>query len=93
MSHTPTPWAFNGLHIYAANSFYGIADVTNHNGYPCNAANAAYIVRAVNAHEGLVRALELFLAEFDDASVQMRTPIAYYKAVDAARAVLAAAKE
>jgi len=55
MTHTPTPWKSSGPHILAR--IDQTSDVvlakTFSNG------TAAFIVRAVNAHEALVEALEL----------------------------------
>jgi hypothetical protein len=65
--HTPTPWHRAGDYIVSEDEI-AVAEITN----PCLAsqtedANAAFIVRAVNAHEALVRALrELIEAAEED---------------------------
>jgi len=64
--HTPTPWeaekltAGSGAGEYALTSLvdYRIGYVSNFNGHEQNAANAAFIVRAVNHHEALVNELK-----------------------------------
>lgn len=57
MTHTATPWVFNGgdslpiLHIYAPDNkhvFHESRETSEHE------ANAAFIVKAVNAHDELV---------------------------------------
>ena len=67
MKHTPTPWILDG-----ADDFYliqedrtakAIGEVGSYEGCPVSdsevGANAAFIVRAVNAHEELVKALKI----------------------------------
>lgn len=65
--HTPTPWevvpdtlgtirAFNGVDVAQAQQVRPDERMTKH---AERLANAAYIVRAVNAHEGLAEALRL----------------------------------
>lgn len=59
------------------------------------AANAAHIVRCVNAHDGLVEALELVLHSFDDGPPSMQAVRLddACKNAQAVLAALAAAKE
>lgn len=52
-THTPTPWKLDGTMVYDTEGHY-VAKVSVEEG----TANAAYIVRAVNAHEELLRALK-----------------------------------
>lgn len=68
--HTPTPWKLNkaldGEHVvYDPQTQYGIAYTHSGDGKGAHIededtrlANAAFIVRAVNAHDALVKALE-----------------------------------
>lgn len=68
--HTPTPWIFDGFN--ALQIFDGdlnlICYVVGGQGYRTNEDtakyNAAFIVRAVNAHDALVEALEFAQARF-----------------------------
>ena len=59
MKHTPTPWTLEGRNILGAahdGSMRCIAPVSGQS--PANAdANAAHIVRCVNAHDALVESL------------------------------------
>lgn len=64
-SHTPTPWQDRGSNsmghhhqIGSVHSKLMVAEVFGMDGRA--EANAAYIVKAVNAHEGLVEALNAF---------------------------------
>ena len=60
MSHpTPRPWRNANRYIHDGNGSKVIAELP-YGGYPhtrVDAANTALIVRAVNAHDGLVQAL------------------------------------
>lgn len=62
MSHTPLPWAARGRYVGTANSMASVAECIDQNGNwtnePRALANAALIVRAVNAHDELVAALK-----------------------------------
>lgn len=68
--HTPTPWRQNGGQIEIPRM--GLRVCTMHSGTIGDAsksdierlANAAFIVRAVNAHEVLVKALEALKSYF-----------------------------
>jgi hypothetical protein len=74
--HTPTPWAADpddregyewNVHIVeAARPHMRIAFTSNG---PDSEANAAFIVKAVNAHDGLVEALEFIRDGFDNQDV------------------------
>jgi hypothetical protein len=58
--HTPTPWKEDhqgGLYIEGKNGEY-IAEVESEGGREEQFANAAFIVRACNAHDALVEALQ-----------------------------------
>lgn len=73
--HTPTPWrhkqlapakdAFGGGYYELMGGPYRIGEVSNLNGYEQNAANAAFIVRAVNHHDGLVASVRELLEVLD----------------------------
>lgn len=76
-NHTPTPWYAKGGQVYSENTgrtvalLYSITQTDD--------ANAALIVRAVNAHEALVRALEAIVArivgEYDHPSLMAVGPL------------------
>jgi hypothetical protein len=81
--HTPLPWAATTRQgswdwvIYSANFPHleicqPFHDDTEEN--PTGEANAALIVRAVNAHEGLVKALKEIVSAFDCGALQMSSP-------------------
>ena len=56
MKHTPTPWIDDNARIACSETGTSIAHC---NEYPFSAAaNAAFIVKAVNCHDELVAALE-----------------------------------
>lgn len=83
-AHTPTPWKLDG-----SSNILGTRDGDYHSvlGYfnseraiqtrEENKANAAYIVRAVNAHEGLVELLREFVTTLD---VNKTSTLAEYSA-------------
>jgi len=54
--HTPTPWNQNGRHIDADKGNYLIASVRTID--DTDMANAAFIVKACNAHDMLLNALQ-----------------------------------
>lgn len=102
--HTPTPWfvakCFSGDSCWCRlivsapaptlpNGDYKLEDCVIASG-SVGEANAAFIVRAVNAHEGLVRALKLCAAVCAGETMDKNGLIA---ALEAARAALSAAKE
>ncbi len=65
--HTPTPWQANQSELAASSP---LCSIRGPNGAyqvcsDTNAANAAFIVRAVNSHAALVEALEL-ISEHDE---------------------------
>ena len=95
---TKRPWTLEGdsLHIHSGNPWTGdsvwiasaLGRVGRH-GFPSNASakdNAALIVRAVNAHDALVAALEGLLGEADTGPIELEY-------LEAARAALTLAKE
>jgi hypothetical protein len=82
--HTPTPWAVEdtgcGIEIVSGN--FVVAEILPADGKDPtdqDRANAAFIVRACNAHDELVRALEAIAEcatpDFDDAGFQRRARI------------------
>ncbi len=78
-AHTPTPWIVDGNAIRDEAKFC-LALVEKNN----RSANAAYIVKCVNAHEELLaackEALDWMLPEFRDADVTYKLEIAIAKA-------------
>ena len=103
--HTPTPWhTFPTNHdedqhefdIYPVNGMC-IAEVGSAYGDEITAANAAFIIRAANSHEALVRALKSTLKSHDVLADMMRSrgmwPKSMDSATDEARATLTAAED
>lgn len=91
--HTPTPWNYKQAYANGAGAFIGpdgkgIACITSSTKRDNNAANAAHIVRCVNAHDELVAALRALLKAHGE-----RTSWASESLWDAARAALAKAEE
>lgn len=88
MSHTPTPWHTGGtgnLIVFAGDG-YAVANATVFHGKQEDgesAANAALIVRAVNAHDKLVAAVRAYLSAQGDCDCDT---------CELARAALAAAE-
>lgn len=86
--HTPTPWRLNGkVDIYAENN----EGQTYMLGAIISEANAAFIIRAVNAHAALVeacKALEQFETTPDKDAVLIS-----YKAIERARKALKLVEE
>ena len=72
--HTPTPWKVEGP--FLERSIFGEKDlVTRLVGTdPTQASNAAYIVRAVNAHEELVETLKGVKAWLESKAIVERHP-------------------
>lgn len=61
--HTPTPWYIESVAVNAFKSAVSLVSetggkITNIN---CSDADAAFIVRAVNAHDALVEAIDYLL--------------------------------
>lgn len=61
--HTPTPWRIHGAYpaeIYATvdENRFMVADVLGAGSQDQDAINAAFIVKAVNSHDDLVKALD-----------------------------------
>lgn len=79
--HTPTPWTVS----LADGKAIGQTDSGDELVYANSREDAAFIVRAVNAHEELVAALRACEAYMSTAPIFD----GYLKAVDAARAALA----
>jgi len=74
--HTPGPWHVgHDMQTIRCKSGDPVAYRTE-NPFPAsvNAANAAFIVRAVNSHEALVEALETAAAQLDAAAEAVRAP-------------------
>lgn len=78
-NHTPTPWTIETVQtsvgfVYKIGPFPWIGDKVNHaciyvdynNNAPTLKANAEFIVRACNAHDDLVDALEAVLEAYRD---------------------------
>lgn len=65
-THTPLPWKVaDGADQYICNGDHWIASTMGIRGEE-GAANAAFIVQAVNSHHRLIEALERFIADYDD---------------------------
>jgi hypothetical protein len=74
--HTPTPWNCGDQYLYADGRTLPVASgqqdwATNPGGpnYKTACANAAFIVKAVNNHEALVKALEFIRDGYDNQDV------------------------
>ena len=100
MTHTPTPWktgnAFDCARDHAISADGNLIARVMGNGYPIgtgwspeSAANADLIVRAVNAHDALVAALEAITGMVE---AYAGHPMSNDKRTKDARAALAAAK-
>jgi hypothetical protein len=70
--HTPTPWIFNEYEKWSDFTVWGdngkiavVTELGDYLTYEQNCANARHIVRAVNAHDDLVAALEACLVRLD----------------------------
>jgi hypothetical protein len=95
-THTATPWVANERYVGVPNHKSFIAECRDQNGIwsnqPMSLANAAFIVRACNAHDDLVKALQSALPYMkyprtaSDALVR-----AHDAAIEAARDALAKA--
>lgn len=92
--HAPTPWRINGHDICSGP--YAVAGVYGTTGADARTseANAAFIVRACNAHEALVSALDeceriLYARHADTLSPGGREAL---RAVNAARSALTLAR-
>lgn len=94
--HTRTPWRVmskEGRYIAAANEAgvdVVIADLRNEHGCvtPSTKDNAAFIVRAVNAHDELVAALRDVEGRLSDLARLSLAGQGYWRAVKRARAAL-----
>lgn len=75
-THTKTPWkvADQKEYIYAYNRTSVAKTLTIDCPFMEAAANAAYIVRAVNAHEELVAAIKAVQEGFRDGSIKWAKP-------------------
>jgi hypothetical protein len=96
MARTPTPWKLaltddtiirgpDGSYIAAVTG-----DYNSESDWPCMEANAAFIVRAVNAHDDLVTALKSIL-RLQDENDGADFETVFLLAEDIARAALAKA--
>lgn len=65
--HTPTPWASSsdGLEIHAGGQRIGLTFIGGRLGYNTGKANAAFIIRAVNAFHSMLAALEATEQQLD----------------------------
>ena len=100
-SHTPTPWHVNRALTRDGSALWAnVYSETNDDSYNIIAhmqdgdklANASFIVRAINAHEALVEALEAMLGINNPQGGEIGH-IDYLEAVKLARAALAKAKD
>jgi hypothetical protein len=101
--HTPTPWFQEKDAIYAKSQVddeghWYVANTITMPEDGVEMANAAFIVRAVNAHDDLVRAVQAFLVAVDTNASQggdigERINKANPLTVEAARAALAKAEK
>ena len=98
--YTPTPWVYDELRpasFYSddvTGSIIGTCDGFRFAERPAaeQAANAAHIVKCVNAHDDLVAALSIFLGHDDRFKIAVGgNPNAVEKMMEAARAALAKA--
>lgn len=90
--HTPTPWKYGpGLIIWNGDGFL-VAQVAGQPGMPEAEADAAFIVRACNSHEALVRLAEMVEDRFKDSDTA-RLVHTNDTLLAAASAALALAKE
>lgn len=75
-AHTPAPWRTDVALIYGADN-HEIADCRSRCRQTANPelieADAAFIVRAVNAHDALVEALDMCLADLQVLAPKDRT--------------------
>jgi len=55
--HTPTPWNYDGMNYIFSKDNEMIAEIRGYGAKLPMDVNAAFIVRAVNAHENLVQML------------------------------------
>lgn len=102
--HTPTPWrvGYTGRCIIKevpglsdSDDGYTVAVLTAHSLLPNSEAkaNAAFIVRACNSHDALVKALDTFLGGDDRFRVAVGgNPIAVDQMIADARAILLSAR-
>ena len=60
--HTPTPWEIEGYEVYAQNEAVAMCETE---------ADAAHIVRCVNAHDGLVEALSEYEKDSAEAEAKL----------------------
>lgn len=87
--HTPTPWNFEGRAVYSQTEGEDICIVDSGN-RKVDVANAAHIVRCVNSHEALVKALEDCVRIFEN---ELSGLAVIGPELRQARAAVAAAKE
>lgn len=96
--HTPTPWRADWRDIYDSNGDK-ICTFSEYNPqweddetFVRSEANASHIVRCVNSHDALVKALEDMVDNFNEEKLEWMVS-AEKGAVANARAAIAAAKE
>ncbi len=100
IKHTPTPWICHGLEITGTNDkrknfAHGVCTVDNDDdrqGNGVSRANAALIVRAVNAHDELVKALRKVEGHFENFEMSGELGGDEKDCLDAIRAALAKAQ-
>lgn len=92
--NTPTPWLQDATHVYDQRENC-VANCDQKN-YGRDEANAAFIVRAVNSHDALVKALEKSAEGWSNAIELGIIPTSHIASAtfirDAARTALALAK-
>jgi hypothetical protein len=62
VTHTELPWIASGVSVIGADKRRVCSTVTDHRSYDDDSENAAFIVKAVNAHDKLVEALKRIVA-------------------------------
>lgn len=90
--YTPTPWHFSddGWEIYSEPSYQSVAQLL---AVPEVEANADFIVRAVNSHDALVKALHKAAGVLSGEDTNKRALIDALEAIKAALASLASSRE
>lgn len=94
VKHTAGPWQAMGTHICAGEFDEFVADCNSESDKPTDAkldrANAARIVQCVNAHDGLVEALDEYIRDIGTVARGLRqsaTTLAIKVAIDTLEAM------
>src|ERR1700733_4269411 len=90
--HTPTPWRVNGAAIWAADKSGYVAELSSPRGSDQRDIDAAFIVKAVNSHVPMAKALADALCELSHCADQLgaRENNSVRRAIEEARRILAA---